>query len=252
MKKKIGRLALILVVAAGAILFLAPRYNRSLTPPELVANFVDLNKVEAISTYRSCTGHTVVPQNGRELRRNMKHYVRLYPQYKVENTVEIFAPYDGTIALIISDKSRELQGEIWLAQDRGLLSLLPPLDLWMVSFEHILPRPDLRYGKRVKAGELIGYATFINNDFDPNFDVVYGKMGFPPKRVDNWLSPFSNLDSVFNHLNDRLADEYRQSGVDQESIIISRDARDQAPCRYKENGPYFEVSEALPNWVQVR
>lgn len=244
----IGSLILFLLIS----FYFSIVFNRIQTPPKLVANFVDISKVKEISTYRSCAGHTVVPQDMREMKRNMKHYIMVYPEYKKENTVELYAPYDGYVAVIREDMGDKLEGEIWIAQDRKLLSVLPPFGLWMFSFEHMRPRADLKYGDKVKAGELIGYASFLVTERDATFDVIYGKMGIPPKRIDNWNSPFSDLDSVFKHMSEEVLSQYRQRGINGGNIIVSKEERDDNPCVYREEGPYFINHDDPANWVELK
>ncbi len=233
--------------------FLSLKLNQSQPPPELVANFMDISKIKQLSKYRSCAGHTVVPQDGREMKRNMKHYIEVYPEYKKEDTVELYSPYDGYISVIRADMAEKLEGEIWIAPDRGILTILPPFNLWMFSFEHMQPRKDLRMGSKVKAGELIGYASFLVAErSDPTFDVIYGTMGLPMKTLDNWNSPFGNLDSIFNHMSDEVLAQFEKRGITKENIILSKEERDKNPCTYRDNGPYFENSGVPGNWVELK
>ena len=223
----------ILVLAAVAWVFASSKYNASLEPPQLVANFVDLDQVSKITKFRSCAGHATVPRDGRETKRNMKHYITLHPEYKKENAVEVFSPYDGHIALIMKD-------EIWVAPGKKSLLSLLPLNRWMFSVIHVLPKEGLGMGEKVKAGELIGYGTFLEYpEFDPSFDVIYGTMQIPPKKVENWSSPYGDLDSVFNHMSAEVLAEYEQKGVTQQNIILSKEQRDNDPCNYRDGGPYF-------------
>lgn len=241
---------LILLALAGGLASIP--INGMSEPPKIVVNFMDMKKVRQISKYRSCYGHTVVPQDMREMKRNMKHYVEVYPEFKKEEIVEIYAPYDGYISVIREDMRGLLEGEIWVAPDRGILSALPPLNLWMFSVEHVRPRAGLRMGQKVRAGEIIGYASFLVKErVEPTFDVIYGKMGLPPKRIDNWTSPFSDLDSIFNHMSDEVLGEYRQRGISKENIILSKEERDAKPCVYRE-APYFENSRDVDNWVVLK
>ncbi|MCR4305546.1 MAG: hypothetical protein NUV73_00495, partial [Candidatus Daviesbacteria bacterium] len=147
----------VLTALGVSAVILSFKINENTPPPKLVANFMDVSKIRQISKYRSCAGHTVVPQDGREMKRNMKHYIEVYPDLKKEDTVELYSPYDGYISLIRADLADKLEGEIWIAPDRGILTALPPFNLWMFSFEHMMPRKDLKVGTKVKAGELIGY-----------------------------------------------------------------------------------------------
>lgn len=250
-KVLIGFGILILLLISAAVLSLV--INDNTPAPKLVANFVDLRQIRQISKYRSCTGHTTVPQNAREMKRNMKHYLEVYPELRKENTVEIYSPYDGFISIIRADMKDRLEGEIWIAPDRGILSMLPPINLWMFSFEHVQPREGLKVGTKVKAGELIGYASFLVNERTaPTFDAIYGKIGLPMKKIDNWNSPFGDLDSLFNHMSADVLAQYQKRGISREKIIVSKEERDNNPCTYMDQGPYFENRDDSLNWVKLK
>ena len=173
----------ILILLAVVVVFASVAYNGSLEPPQLETNFVDLDTVRRISKFRSCAGHTATPQHGQEPKRSMKHYFTLYPEYEKENFVEIYAPYDGYIALFAGPE------EIWFAPgEKSVFSILP-MNRWMFSVTHVKAREDLNMGDYVKAGEVIGYGTF-SPKYErgyPSFDVVYGKLGslLKMKKVDN-------------------------------------------------------------------
>lgn len=247
MRRKILLGALILIFLTGLVAFASIKYNESLPPPQIVANFIDLNKVRQITKFRSCSGHTTVPQDGREMKRNMKHYVILYPQYHQENVVEIYAPYDGYIALLFGKE------EIWIAPERKSWLNLLPINQWMFSLTHVKPREGLKMGDKVKAGEVVGYGTFsVSEPGSPSFDAVYGTMSIPPKKVDNWPSPFGDLDSIFNHMSPEVLDQYKRKGVTQENVIISEQARDNDPCVYRDGGPYFEHKNGPSESVDLK
>ena len=107
-------------------------------------------------------------------------------------------------------------------------------------------------GSKVKAGEIVGYASFLVAErTDPTFDVIYGTMGLPMKTLDNWNSPFGNLDSVFNHMSDEVLAQFEKRGINKEDIILSKEERDQDPCTYRENGPYFNNHSDPANWVEL-
>ncbi|GEM_PF-2281853 len=256
----IGVLVLILI----SVFFLSLKFNQSQPPPKLMANFMDINKVKQISKYRSCAGHTVVPQDGREMKRNMKHYIEVYPEFRKEETVELYSPYDGYVSLIRADMADKLEGEIWIAPERGPGNFFPPFDLWTFSFEHMQPRKDLKTGSKVKTGELVGYASFLVKErTEATFDVIYGTMGLRMGKLDNWNSPFGDLDSIFNHMSDEVFAQYQKRGITRENIIVSKEERDQNPCTYrdqgpldrkdrKDPGPYFENSGDPANWIKLK
>lgn len=243
----IGALILILV----AVVVFSIKSNGNEPPPQLSANFVNLDKIEKISKYRSCTGHVTVPQNEQESKRSMKHYFEVKPEFSKGQTVEIYSPYDGYVSTLRSNPSDGLEGEIWIVPKRKL-PVLPPFGVWQFSVQHIDVKKDLKLGSEVKTGELIGYAAFSESRI-PTFDIVYGKMAFPstPKRIDNWNSPFADLDSVFNHMSENVLAKYQQKGLSKEGIILSKEERDQNPCVYKDNGPYF-IDDNPDNWVTLK
>lgn len=244
----LGVLILFLIITLVLVL----KINEKESPPQLSANFVDLSKIEKISKFRSCAGHVTVPQDGRESKRSMKHYFEVKPEFSKNQAVEIYAPFDGYVSTIRSEPGEGLEGEIWIVPKRKL-PILPPFGVWQFSVQHIDTRKDLRQGSEVKAGELIGYAAFSESRI-PTFDIVYGKMAFPPtpKKIDNWNSPFADLESVFNHMSETVLAQYKQKGLSKEGIILSKETRDQSPCIYRDEGPYFENRDDASNWVELQ
>ncbi len=77
-------------------------------------------------------------------------------------------------------------------------------------------------------------------------------MGLPMKTLDNWNSPFGNLDSIFNHMSDEVLAQYEKRGMTKEKIIVSKEERDQNPCVYMDQGPYFNNSDDPSNWVELK
>lgn len=220
--------------------------------PLLTANFVNLDKIERISRFRSCAGHVTVPQDNREKRRSMKHYFWVKKSIKkTDPAVEIYAPYDGFVSVLRSDPAERLEGEIALVPKDAFV-FLPPIGRWSFSVQHINVRPDLKQGSEVKAGELLGTATALNTG-GGSFDIVYAKYSALTKMIDNWNSPFSELDSVFNHMTEPVFSQYIRKGItNKEDMIISKEQRDQNLCQYEENGPYFRNQEAPENWVILK
>lgn len=244
----------ILTIIGVLILFLALgtfslfRVSQKASPPQIIANFTELNKIEKISKYRSCAGHTTVPQNEQEMKRSMKHYFWVKPEYLGDNRIEIYAPYDGYVAVTRKDQAEGLEGEIWIAPDDAFV-ILPPTGRWMFSVQHIDIREGLKRGSKVKSGELIGYGA-VSAANRATFDVVYGKGAFVPKMIDNWNGPFADLDSVFNQMSVDVFAQYQSKGiVSKENLIISKEEWGQNPCTYKDSGPYFIDQENPENWV---
>ena len=220
-------------------------------PPQLIANFVDLDNIIKISKYRSCVGHVTVPQGERETKRSMKHYFWVKPELVGTDLVKIYSPYDGYVSDVRSSPQENLEGEIWIIPKR-VLPILPPIGVWQFSVQHIIVREDFRRGGEVKAGEVIGYAAIPTKE-RASFDIVYAKQAFVPKMIDNWNSPFADLDSVFNHMTDNVFAMYQKRGIAvKEDILISEEARNSNLCQYQGEGPYFENQETPENWVVLK
>ena len=251
MLKKILKGLGVLIIIFVAVVLISLFFAQKAPPPLLVANFTNLDKIEKISKYRSCAGHVTVPQDGRETKRNMKHYYWVKPEYFGADTVEIYAPFDGFVTVLRDEPALDLEGEIGIVP-KDMFVWLPPLYRWSFSVQHIYVRDDLRQGSEVKAGELIGYAASdANNRLGGSFDIVYAKFGLPLKNIDNWTAPFADLDSVFNHMSDEVFAEYAEKGItSKEDFILSKEERDQNPCQYQGEGPYFMDQEAEENWVK--
>lgn len=244
---KIIGIAAILPVLIVLILFILVQ---NIPAPEIVVNFIELDKIEKISKFRSCAGHTTVPQDESEMKRSMKHYFWVKPEFLKNNAVAIYSPYDGYVTSVREDKSDGLEGEIWIAP-KDVFVILPPVGRWMFSVQHINILPGLKRGNEVKAGQLIGYAAVTTNNRE-TFDIVFAKGGIFPKKIDNWMGPFIELDSVFNHMSKDVLAKFTAKKLNLENIIISKEARDQNPCVYKDNGPYFLNQDDESNWVILK
>src|SRR3990167_4012540 len=104
MKKVIIAVVVVGIIVAGWVLLavINVKNNKTSPQPVLTANFIDLDKVEKISKYRSCQGHTVVPQESAESKRNMKHYIVLKPEFEGTGNVPVYSPLDGAVKSIRS------------------------------------------------------------------------------------------------------------------------------------------------------
>lgn len=248
--KKIFKVSGVVIFVLAAGVFTLFILVQKTPPPQIVAHFTELDKIEKISKYRSCAGHTTVPQDEREMKRSMKHYFSVKPEYRGDDTVNIYSPYDGFIAAVREDRADGLEGEIWIAP-KDMFVILPPIGRWTFSVQHINIREGLKRGSEVKAGELVGYAAVAAGNRD-TFDVVYAKGAPAPKRIDNWMGPFANLDSIFNHMSEGVFAQYKEKGINsKEELIITKEARDKNPCVYKDNGPYFLNQDNQENWITL-
>lgn len=247
--RKASKIIGVVILILTSALFILFTLSQNAPPPQIVTNFTELDKIEKISKYRSCAGHTTVPQDEREMKRSMKHYFWVKPQYLGDNTVKIYAPYDGFVTAVREDREEGLEGEIWIVP-KDMFVILPPIGRWTFSVQHINIREGLKRGSEVKAGELIGYAAVAAEGNRDTFDIIYAKGALSAKTIDNWRGPFTDLDSIFNHMNEDVFAQYRTKGViSKDEAIITKEERDQKPCTYKDYGPYFLNQDDPNNWI---
>lgn len=229
----------IFVVGVGGIFVwkVGTKSSASSGPPLITASFIDASKVEKISKFRSCQGHTVVPQDGSESRRNMKHYLMLLPEY-VGKKLEVYAPYDATVNFR-TDTTQDLEGEISFAADGSD---------WSMSILHLVVLDTLKNGQKVKAGDLVGHVA------DRGIDLVYSSGGDSVKMIDGWESPYGALDSVFNHMSDAVFNQYLSDTVKtRQDMVYTKAFRDANPCQYVSEGQSAQLNDfAHPeDWMEI-
>ncbi|MFA6909220.1 MAG: hypothetical protein WC289_05070 [Patescibacteria group bacterium] len=211
-------LFIILICIVGAGIAVTFFKKEKTGPPVLTANFIDASKIEKISKFRSCQGHTVVPQNESESKRNMKHYLVVLPEYTGKQ-VEVYAPFNGIVNSIGARPEQGLEGEIWLGV-RG--------SEWAVSFQHLYVLDTLTEGQKIKAGDLIGHIA------NKGIDLVYAVGSREVKMIDGYASPYSAIDSIFSHMTDQVFNEYVGEHVKtRDDLIWTKAYRDQNPCEYR-------------------
>jgi hypothetical protein len=208
--------AVIFVIGVGGVLVwkAGTKSPESSGPPLITANFIDPAKVERISKFRSCQGHVVVPQDGSETKRNMKHYLMIQEAYQGKQ-VEVRAPYDSTVS-IRELSSQDLEGEISF-RVRG--------SDWSMSILHLVVLDTMKNDQEVKAGDLVGHVP------DKGVDLVYSAGGEGVKMIDGWESPYGALDSVFNHMSDVVFSGYQSDTIKtRQDMSYAKEFRDQNPC----------------------
>ena len=215
------RLAVVVFVlfSLSLIVFISLKsQEKESSPPTLTKNFVDLEKIEKISKYRSCQGHIVVPTDASEIMRNMKHYVLLKEEFRGVDKVKLFAPYDAYVSSFANTENG-LEGELWF--DAG--------SDWQFSIEHINIIPKLKSGGNVKAGDLVGYSG------PKGFDIVFAVGTSSPKIIDGYNSPFAKLDSPFFHMNTETFSQYQRFGIQSPEVMVyTKEYRDNNMCKYRD------------------
>ncbi len=194
-------------------------------PKFIVNNYIELDKIDSISRYRSGVGHDY--SDSYESCRSMKHYFR--PKYNVDwATVKIYAPVNGVIVNMFPDS-------IWGTQ----ISIMPVgMPAFNVTLFHVNITVPLSIGSTVVSGQQLGTHFGHQTTSDVAIQVMAPNNTF--QRV-----------SYFDVMTDQLFNCYKSLGILQrDSFIISKAARDSdplLPC----NGQQFYYSGTIPNWVPI-
>lgn len=207
--------------------------------PQFVGtDFTRLSRIEKISKFRSGFGHSFT--DGSESCRSMKHYFNPFPEFRQNNTVEIYSPVNGVIVSVVNDGHGASIGltnkEIQIRPDD------------QPAFVFILYHCDLASsvvatGKKVRAGDLIGYARMYYDDlaqYSTSFDIAV------------WVNTptGTRLISYFETMNDALFSTYVSRGVtSRQDFIITREARDTDPLQC--NGETFLTAGNIENFVTL-
>jgi hypothetical protein len=217
-----------------------PAYDISLygIPKFVEKDFTQLSKIGKISKFRSGVGHDF--SDGFESCRSMKHYYSVYESFRLNNTVEIYSPVAGDIVSISNDGHGASIGlnnkQVQIRPDKQ-----PAFTIRI--FHCDLASSAIATGKKVKAGELLGYARLYYDDL--------------PEYADSFdIAVFVNtpsgmrLISYFDILEDVVFDNYVARGAaSRQDFVITQEARDADPLQC--NGQTFVDSGHLENWVTL-
>jgi hypothetical protein len=217
-----------------------PTYDISLLgiPKFVERDFTQLSKIERISKFRSGVGHDY--SDSFESCRSMKHYYSVYASYRMNNTVEIYSPVAGDIVSITND---------WHGASIGLnnkqIQIRPAgQPAFIIRIFHCdLASSAGVTGKKVNAGELLGYARLYYDDlpeYADSFDIAV--FVNTPEGV--------RLISYFDILENVVFDSYMSRGATSpQDFIITKEARDADPLQC--NGDQFVDGGNLENWVTL-
>lgn len=240
----------------------------------IIAVPLDLTQIQSISKFRSCAGHDRAGYDFDqilEIDRSMKHY--FYPVADFQGTtdkVKMFAPFDGTVAMVqwVNAEGTEVRSD-WLRKngiiDKGKtqkaessgrknsgndIDLVSSLDENAVfGFRHVTFTRDFQAGDKVKAGELIGYASVSSKEND--FDIDYVGREYNPEGEKGT----EVLDSVFNHMTPEVLAEFAKYGITPDNTKFSKEYRDANPCGYDPQTKYGSTicQDGRNNncWVQL-
>ncbi|HLB32563.1 MAG TPA: hypothetical protein VJL27_03355 [Patescibacteria group bacterium] len=223
----------ILAILGVAISFLKPREKNDESagkPAQFIqADFIDLEKIVAISKFRSGSGHDF-SQETDETCRSMKHYYNvqnsaegerlrsqnngLPPAPDGKTDIKIYSPVDGRITSIQSEK-----------MPIGEQIYIKPNDApdYTIRLFHIYKLGGIKDGSAVKAGEQIGnIGQYQNTDI-----AIEGRRGFNSQFI-----------SYFEVMPDAIFAKYLARGVkNRDELIITKAYRDAHPLEC--NGERF-------------
>ena len=202
-------------------------------------DFIQLNKVEMVSKFRSGFGHSFT--DGFESCRSMKHYFAPYPIYRENNNIEMYSPVKGTIASV----DNEFFGSsIGLTNKQIYIRPDDQPAFTIVLYHCDLVSSAIQVGKKVEHGELLGYARMYYDDigeYTNSFDIAI------------WANTTEGgrLVSYFHVINEAVFNQYLSRGVpSREEFIISQAQRDATPLQCLGESFVNEVNEGNPEgWV---
>ena len=201
---------------------------------------VDLNQINSISKYASCSGHN---RDGYTFDKilvsnlSLKHY--WYPIAAFQGTVDkvkVFAPFDGKVSMIQLEADK---GSLGRPKNGNALGLSTEVDKNVVfTFGHIYFSKELKIGDSVKAGELLGYGAMSDPRFDFDIDLEGRTRG--PNRAEI-------LGSIFDHMTKKVLDAFVAHSIAPEEMKIPLAQRQSTPCDFNSGGGRTSL-----DWVALK
>ncbi len=226
--RRVGIVVGIIIVVGAAGVFAvtrAPKVDLERPPQFIQAEFIELDKIGAISKFRSGTGHDF--SGGSETCRSMKHYLKpiydptdpaaypkgngdnLPPPPTPETEIAIMSPVDGVIE-DVSDEQTPIGQQVRIKPTNQ--------PKFRVRLFHVYLDEGVKRGTKVTAGQRIGA---IAKGSGTDIAIQAGPMP--------WQETFV---SYFAVLPDALFAAYEKRGVaSRDQLIISRAERDANPLQ---------------------
>jgi hypothetical protein len=192
--------------------------------PHFVAvDYIELDKIERISKFRSSVGHDY--HDDFERCRSMKHYFE--PKSSVDwSSIKIYAPVNGSVSRMIEE---------WAGTQVQIQSQKYPQYFFIIF--HINLAVPLHIGDLLTAGQQLGMHIGSQTMSDIAVGVATEK---------GW-----ELISYFEVLNDSLFQRYQLKGVEKRSdLIITKEARDADSLKCA--GDAFIASGTIEDWVTLK
>jgi hypothetical protein len=203
--------------------------------PFVEHDFVDLDKIEEVSLFRSSAGHSYV--DGCETCRSMKHYYAPLAPYLGNGLVEVYSPVDGTVVSITAEgHGASVGGE---NKQIRIRSTLHPEVQFILFHVDLLANP-IAPGDAVSAGEQVGtgrleYPDLMEIAHDIDIAVQVHTL-FGPRYV-----------SFIDTMTDALFSTYVARGaVARSDFVLTKAARDADPLTCTDDE--FTSTGSLPIW----
>ncbi len=189
----------------------------------ITTDYIELNKIERISKFRSGIGHDY--RDDAESCRSMKHYYQ--PMGNISwSSVKIFSPLTGKIVRTFEEWAGT---QLWIQPSK--------YPAYTIMIFHINLLKPLAVGDSVTAGMQIG--THIGSQTMSDIAVGYSAGG-------KW-----QLLSYFTLMSDSLFSSYAARGItSSDELIITKAARDADPLNC--SGETFGTGGTLENWVLLK
>jgi hypothetical protein len=209
----------------------------------LIASPIDPKALSKVTKFRSCVGHDYSPgfsakiQNksieGLEIARSMKHYLFLKAPFIPSGSIQGFAPFEGTIRI-----QREQSGngaQVYVMNESG----------WTFIFFH--GDPLVQDGDKVKAGiPVISWWSKDQSAFASSNGGTLENSSVDIALIDFMANKF---ESPFLHFTPEILSNWKSSGFDKDSLIITKSARDISPCSVGADGERFSGQAASDQYV---
>ena len=209
----------------------------------LVNSPIDPKAISKISKFRSCVGHDYSsgfsaklqnkPYEGLEIARSMKHYLFLKAPFNPSGSIKGIAPFEGTVRI---QKEQSGNGaQVFLMNDSG----------WTFVFFH--GDPLVLEGEKVKAGTpVISWWSKDQSAFAASNGGTLENSSVDIALIDFMANKF---ESPFLHFTPEILSQWKSSGFDKDSLIISKTERDSSPCSIGSDGERFSGQAASDQYV---
>jgi len=207
--------------------------------PRFVSHdFTQLSKIDKISKFRSAAGHDY--SDGSETCRSMKHYYSVHDSLRKNNAVEIYSPVEGSVVSVSNDGHGASIG----LNNKQIQIKPDDQPAFIIRIFHCdLASSAIATGKKVQAGESLGYARLYYEDlgeYSGSFDIAV------------WVNTPAGMRLVpyFDVMKDEVFNGYILRGAgSRQDFVISREARDADPLEC--SGETFLTGGHLEDWVTL-